>query len=65
MTFETNLNMIRSREEIEKESNKAIDEYPEDQYTQRKLIIELLLDIRDIVRDIYKEIYVKNHLKER
>jgi len=56
--------MMRSREDIEKESNKAADEYPEDQYTQRKLIIELLLDIRDIVRDIYKETYFRNHFKD-
>lgn len=40
---------MRPREEIEKESSEATDQYPEDQYLQRKLIIELLLDIRDIL----------------
>lgn len=38
---------MRPREEIEIESSQAADQYPENQYEQRKLIIELLLDIRD------------------
>lgn len=42
---------MRPREEIEIESSQAADQYPEDQYSQRKLIIELLLDIRDLLVD--------------
>lgn len=42
---------MRSREEIEKESNSATDiRFPENEFTQRKIIIELLLDMRDLVK---------------
>lgn len=47
--------MSRSREEIDAESNKAADVYPNDEYTQRKVIIELLLDIRDLLNGTYDD----------